>query len=295
MLSVTLGLGLAVAMTACGSNADGGDEEIEKLTMGFIPSQDADELADTAQPLADQLSEELGIEVEAELMMDFVGLIEAMRTQQVDIGFLNPFGFVQAEDRADAEVILKSERDGETSYLAQYSVPADSDIESIDDLVEQEGLVWAYADDLSTSGYLFPASQLRNMGVENLDNHFNRFTVGGHDNAMIALLDGQADFATTFEDGRDSVADEFPDVYDDIRVIGYTDPIPNDTISVRSDLPEEMKEDIKQAFLNFNDDEEMLEVLYDIYTWTGIAEATSEEYDIVRDVFEEFEDELTEE
>ncbi len=280
-------------MVACGSGS--GDGEQEELTMGFIPSQDASEIATTAEPLAEKLSEELGIEVKAEVMTDFVGLVEAMRTQQVDIGFLNPFGFVQAEDRADVEVILKAERDGETSYVAQYNVAADSDIESIEDLVEMEDLVWAYSDDLSTSGYLFPASQLRAMGVEDLENHFTRTTVGGHDNAMIAVLDGAADFATTFEDARDAVADEFPDVYDDIRVIGYTDPIPNDTISLRSDLSDELKEDIKQAFLSFNDDEEMLEVLHDIYTWTGIAEATSEEYDIVRDVFAEFEDELAEE
>lgn len=274
------------ALAACG------DDEVDEIIMGFIPSQDAGNIATTAEPLEEFLSEELGIPVRAEVMVDFSGLIEAMRTQQVDVGFLNPFGFVQAEDRADVEVLLKSIRHGDDFYVAQYTVPADSPIQTIDDLLEQEGLVWAYPDDLSTSGFLFPAKQLIDMGIDNLDNHFQRLSVGGHDNAMMQLIDGQADFATTFEDARDTLADEFPDIYDDLRVIGYTDAIPNDTISVRSELSDELKEDIKQAFLSLNDNEEMLAIMNEIYTWDGIAEAQSSDYDIVREVFAEFEDDL---
>lgn len=285
---------LTGTLAACGggNNNAADNEEIDTLVMGFIPSQDAGEIATTAEPLEEFLSEELGIEVQAEVMVDFSGLIEAMRTQQVDIGFLNPFGFVQAENRADVEVILKSVRHGEDSYVAQYTVPADSPIESIEDLLEEEGLVWAYADDLSTSGFLFPAKQLIDMGVDNLDNHFQRFSVGGHDNAIMQLIDGQADFATTFDDARDTLAGEFPDIYDDLRVIGYTDPIPNDTISVRSGMPEELKQDIVDAFMSLNDNEEMLAIMHEIYTWDGIVEADSEDYDIVREVFAEFEDDL---
>ncbi|WP_416150393.1 phosphate/phosphite/phosphonate ABC transporter substrate-binding protein [Salipaludibacillus sp. HK11] len=268
------------------------EEEIDKLVMGFIPSQDAGEIATTAEPLEEFLSAELGIEVQAEVMVDYSGLIEAMRTQQVDVGFLNPFGFVQAEDRAGVEVLLKSIRHGDDFYVAQYTVPADSHIESIEDLVAEEGLVWAYPDVLSTSGYLFPAKQLMDMGIENLDNHFEGLSVGGHDNAIMQLIDGQADFATTFDDARDTLAEEFPDIYDDLRVIGHTDPIPNDTISVRSELPESVKQGIIDVFMSLNDNEEMLEIMNEIYTWDGIAEAQSSDYDIVREVFAEFEDDL---
>ncbi len=290
-----------LALVACGQDGEGqqadqGDdndtEEVKELVMGFIPSQDAANIATTAEPLEEFLSEELGIPVRAEVMVDFSGLIEAMRTQKVDIGFLNPFGFVQAEDRADVEVILKSVRNGEESYVAQYTVPADSPIQSIEDIVETEGLVWAYADDLSTSGFLFPAKQLIDMGVEDLDAHFQRLSVGGHDNAMMQLIDGQADFATTFEDARDTLADEFEDVYDRLRVIGTTDPIPNDTISVRSELSDELKQQITDAFMSLNENEEMIDIMREIYTWDGVAVAESSDYDIVRDVFAQFEDDL---
>ena len=294
---------LAVVVAACGSDGaedtvqnDGESQEgeMETLSMGFIPSSDAGNIATTAEPLEEFLSEELGIEVKAEVMVDYSGLIEAMRTQQVDIGFLAPFSFVQAEERADVEVILKSIRNGSESYAAQYVVNADSDIEDIDDLVAQEDLVWAFPDTLSTSGYLFPAMQLKDKGVDDLENHFGQLSVGGHDNAITQVYDGQADFATTFDDARTTVEEDLPDVMDKVKIIGHTEDIPNDTISVRSELPDEMKKKVTEAFLSMNDNEEVLETMYEIYEWDGVAKASSEDYDIVREVYAEFEDQLNE-
>ncbi|GAA3716080.1 phosphate/phosphite/phosphonate ABC transporter substrate-binding protein [Salinicoccus jeotgali] len=294
---------LAVIVAACGSDGaedtaekdgEGQEGEVETLSMGFIPSSDAGNIATTAEPLEEFLSEELGIEVKAEVMVDYSGLIEAMRTQQVDIGFLAPFSFVQAEERADVEVILKSIRNGSESYAAQYVVNADSDIEDIDDLVATEDLVWAFPDTLSTSGYLFPAMQLKDKGVDDLENHFDQLSVGGHDNAITQVYDGQADFATTFDDARTTVEEDLPDVMDKVKIIGHTEDIPNDTISVRSELPDEMKKKVTEAFLSMNDNEEVLETMYEIYEWDGVAEASSEDYDIVREVYAEFEDQLNE-
>lgn len=287
-------LGLAVTTAASLQSVSAQDEEIETLTLGFIPSSDAGEIATTAEPLEEYLSEALGVEVVAEVMVDYTGLIEAMRTQQVDIGFLAPFSFVQGEERADVEVILKSVRHGSDSYVAQYVTHVDSGIDSLEDLVEAEGLVWAYPDVLSTSGYLFPAAQLTEMGVEDLDSHFDQIAVGGHDNAIIQVYDGQADFATTFDDARENVEEDLEDVMDQLQVIGTTDAIPNDTISVRSELSDEWKEKITEAFLAINDNEEVLQVMNEIYNWDGLAEAESEDYDIVREVFAMFEDDLTE-
>ena len=287
-------LGLAVTTAASIQSVSADDEEIETLTLGFIPSSDAGEIATTAEPLAEYLSEELGVEVIAEVMVDYTGLIEAMRTQQVDIGFLAPFSFVQGEERAGVEVILKSVRYGSESYVAQYVTHVDSGIDSLEDLVETEGLVWAYPDVLSTSGYLFPAAQLTDLGVEDLDSHFDQIAVGGHDNAIIQVYDGQADFATTFDDAREEVEDDLEDVMDQLQVIGTTEDIPNDTISVRSELSDEWKEKITEAFLAINDNEEVLQVMNEIYNWDGLAEATSEDYDVVREVFAMFEDDLTE-
>ncbi|TVP92139.1 phosphate/phosphite/phosphonate ABC transporter substrate-binding protein [Alkalibacterium sp.] len=289
---IITGLSAILVLGACGTDEGetNGSEEVDELVLGYFPSADVENMAASARPLEEYLSEQLDIPVSGQVMTDYTGLIEAMRNQNADIAFLPPFAFVQAEERANVEVILKAIRDGSDSYVAQYNVAADSDIDSIDDLVETDGLVWAFTDYTSTSGYLFPAQQMMDLGVADLESHFTTIDVGAHDAAILSVLDGQADFATTFEDARVRLEDEIPDIYEQIRVIGTTEEIPNATVSVRSELPEDLKERIQEVFLNMNDDMEMLEVLANVYNWEGFAPAETEDYDVVRDVYSEFEE-----
>ena len=56
------------------------------------------------QPLADYLSEALGIPVEGFVSSDYTALVTAMQTGQAQIAALPPFGLVQAVDTAGAEL-----------------------------------------------------------------------------------------------------------------------------------------------------------------------------------------------
>ncbi|PTM56483.1 phosphate/phosphite/phosphonate ABC transporter substrate-binding protein [Desmospora activa] len=291
LLSMLLSLALVVVLAACGQ-AGGDPANPDKLVMGFVPSQDSDKIADTVKPLADKLSEELGVEVEGRVMTNYSALIEAMGSNQVHIGFIPAFGYVLANDKHGVEVILKSERHGEDTYRAQYVVRADSGIKSLKDL---KGKTWAFADTNSTSGYLFPASQLMDeFKVKDVQAEFfgEAVQAGGHDNALITVYEGDADVATTFEDARDTLEQDYPDVKKKLKVIDYTDPIPNDTISVTKDLDKELVEKIRQAFLGFNDDKEMVNIMNEVYNWDAIREAKDEDYTIVRDTYKKFEDSI---
>lgn len=284
--------------TAGSGEADGADEAGEmpsELIMGFVPSSESDQIADTVEPLAERLSEELGIPVRGQVMTNYTGLVEAMGNDQVHIGFIPAFGYVLATDRyPQVEVILKSVRNGNGTYRAQYTVHADSDIESIEDL---EGKVWAYNDLASTSGYLFPAAQLvteYDVPVDGIESFFGgQVQTGSHDNALITVLEGGADVATTFEDAREIIEGDYPEAMEDLRVIGYTEEIPNDTISVLNTLPQELIDQIRDVFLSFNEDEDMIKILNDVYRWDAIEEASDDEYDIVRETYELFSDQVS--
>ncbi len=294
---------LILVLAACGDSdngdADGGDEESinpDELVMGFVPSQDSDEIADTVEPLADRLGEILERDVEPRTMTNYNALVEAMGSGQVHIGFIPAFGYVIANDDYDVEVILKSVRHGSDTYRAQYVVRSDSGIESLEDL---EGATWAYADATSTSGFLFPASQLMDRfeidSQSDLTSNWfgDTVQVGGHDTAAIAVYDGDADVATTFEDVRENLEEDYPDIFDELDVIDYTDDIPNDTISVIDELDDELVDEIREAFLSFNEDEEMIQVMNDVYTWDEITEAEHSEYEIVAETYERFSDSVS--
>lgn len=320
--SLLLVLALVLVLAACGSSNDpesnSGNEEAgnteannneesenagneaesegtrpETLVMGFVPSQDSDTIADTVEPLAKKLGEELGIEVKGEVMTNYNALVEAMGANQVHIGFIPAFGYVLANEQYGVEVILKSERYGSGTYKAQYIVRSDSGIETLADL---EGKIWAYGDATSTSGYLFPANQLmEEFDIETttaLENEFFSGSVqtGAHDNSAIEVYEGGADVATTFDDARTEIEEEYPDVMDKLTVLGYTDDIPNDTISVTKELDDAFVQEIRDTFLSFNDDEEMIAIMNEVYNWDAIIEATDDEYQVVKDTYNKFKD-----
>ncbi|WP_404432334.1 phosphate/phosphite/phosphonate ABC transporter substrate-binding protein [Sutcliffiella horikoshii] len=303
---------LAISLAACGSNNSGGEntnnnsgtdsatggEQItpEKIVMGFVPSQESDTIADTVEPLADRLGEELGVEVEGRVMTDYTALIEAMGSNEVHVGFIPAFGYVLANEQYGAEVILKSIRYGSGTYKAQYIVRADSGIESLADL---EGKIWAYPDAASTSGFLFPASQLMDefdiASAQDLQTSFFSDTLqsGGHDTAAIAVYEGDADVATTFDDVRTGLEEEYPDIMEKTKILGYTAEIPNDTISVTKELDDELVQKIKDTFLSFNEDEDMIKIMNEVYSWDEISEATDEEYKVVKETYEKFKDSIS--
>ncbi|MGN8645933.1 phosphate/phosphite/phosphonate ABC transporter substrate-binding protein [Gracilibacillus sp. HCP3S3_G5_1] len=264
----------------------------DQLIMGFVPSQDSDTIADTVEPLADRLSEELGIPVEGKVMTNYTALVEAMGTNEVQIGFIPAFAYVLANDKHDVEVILKSERYGSGTYVAQYIVSADSDFEELADL---EGAVWAYGDPSSTSGYLFPAAQIMDeFGVTDPQTEFfaEAYQTGGHDNSAIEVYEGRADVATTFDDVRENLEEEYPDIMEKTKILGYTEEIPNDTISVTKELSDDLVQNIKDAFLSFNEDDEMIQIMNDVYSWDAIIEAEDSEYDVVRSTYNKFGDNI---
>ena len=85
----------------------------DDLVFTLTPSQEAGGLIDTAQPLADALSERLGVEVTPQLPSDYAGVIIALDSGRAQIaGGLGPVQMVQAEDEAGADLILQSERFG---------------------------------------------------------------------------------------------------------------------------------------------------------------------------------------
>ena len=94
-----------------------------------------------------------------------------------------------ASELCGAEAALKSLRFGYTSYWSEFVVARDGTITSLEDL---EGLTWAYPEESSTAGYLIPLAMLTAAGVTPGD----AIAFGGHTEAVKAVYEGEADFAT---------------------------------------------------------------------------------------------------
>ncbi len=249
------------------------------LVLGFTPSAETEKIATTAKPLADILSKKVGIKIKTYLATDYTALIEALGSNKIDIAFLPPFGYVLAHEKYDVEIIAKAVREGKAYYRSQF-VARKGEVKSLNDL---KGKIWAYPDAASTSGYLFPKAYLIKNGIDPDKFFKDRIQTGSHDNAILAVYNKEADLATTFEGAENRLLKEYNDIRDKLEIIAYTDNIPNDGIVVRRNLDENLKQKLKQAFLNLNNDENAMKILKEVYGWDGITTAKDSDYNVVRE------------
>lgn len=290
-----LALLFIVLLSACGdkeenAKAEKDEEKLDKLSVQFVPSQNADTLEAKAKPLEKLLSDELDIPVEVSVSTDYNTIIEAMASEQVDVGFLPPTAYVLAKEKGAAEVLLQAQRYGVNddgspteelvdSYKSIFIVNKDSGIESVEDL---KGKKIGYQNVTSSAGFVWPAATLLEAGIHPLKD-VEPVTLKGHDQAIISLLNGDVDAAVTFQDVRNVVAKDYEDVFDKTRIIEFTEPIPNDTITVRSEIDGKMKKAITDAFIAIGKDEEGREIIREIYSHEGYVESKDSNFDIVRE------------
>lgn len=285
---------LGASLTACGTNTANNSNTSyipKELKVQFVPSQNAETLEAKTKPLEKLLGDQLGIPVHVTVSPDYNTIVEAMSSKQVDVGFLPPNAYVLAHDlRKSADLLLQAERygvDDETGkateekvnyYKSMILVRKDSDIKSLADL---KGKKFGWQDVTSSAGYVFPAAEMIAAGI-NPDTDVQGITIKGHDAAILALLNGQVDAVANFQDARNTVSKDIPDVFEQTRVLHFTAPIPNDTVSVRSDMSQEWRDKISQAFIAITEDPEGAQIIKDIYTHVGYTPGDDKNFDPVR-------------
>ncbi len=293
---------------ACGGAAepDAEDGKLPPLVLGLVPATEARQMIDNVDPLAAFLSAELGREIESFVPQDYTGLVEAMGSGRADIGMIPPFAAILGAQRYGIETILISLRKSSPTYHTQWMTTdpsmCDTPIENRDGLhfcdgaIEKvRGKLVGFTDPTSTSGYLFPALQLLDAGI-NPERDVQSVFVGGHDAAVIAVYNGDVEVSVSFDDARTWVRDLFPDAGEKVIVFNESAPIPNDGVTVRGDLDPELKEAIKAAFKKMTESEAHLpleeQTLYKIYEIDGFVDFEPGLHAPVVHAFEEMRDKI---
>jgi phosphonate transport system substrate-binding protein len=296
-----------VVAVACGGDEADVPAAKTPLVLGLVPSLEADKLVTRLEPLGEYLEAELGVPVRTFVPQDYTGLIEAMGSGRADIAMLPPFAAMLAQRRYGIEPLLISVRDGESAYRAQWMTtdaavcdtpPAPGPnglLRCEGSLAKVEGRRVAFTSPTSTSGYLFPALQLIEIGIDP-ETGVKPVFVGGHDAAVIAVLNGDVDFGVAYDDARTYILDEYPEVGERVIPFAFSPWIPNDGVQVRADLEPERKAAIARALLALAASEAALpreeRTLYRLYEIDGFEPYRPGLYEPVERAFQALRDKI---
>ena len=268
----------------CGQQAELGTKK-NPIKMYFVPSIEADKIITGGKEVADIIREKTGYHFHVAVPTSYASVIEAMGTEETDIAWLATYAYILANQKFDAEVALTVVRKGFDKYRGQFITRSDSNINTLEDI---GGKIIAYTDAASTSGYIYPSALLIEKGIQ----PEKYFFAGGHPQAVLAVYSGKADVGCAFwtpvnekdaHDARNTVIETYPDVMEKIKIIGFTEWIPNATVTFRKNFPPEMKEKIVEALLEFANDDKDRETLKDLLEIDNFIRASEKDYDSVRD------------
>lgn len=262
--------------------ADSGTAE-NPIKLFFVPSVDIKVIEDSSKKIKHFLEQDTGYKFEVSIPQSYVAVVEAFGTDRADVAALNSYGYFKAHTKYNVEARLMVLRHGSGTYQSQFIVKAGSPIKSLEDF---NGKKIAFVDPSSASGYLLPLKMLRDRKIKPGEIVFAM----KHDNVVSMVYNGQVDGGATFhtpahdgqiEDARRLVVTQYPDVADKVRVIQLSDPIPNDPIVFRHNLPESMKKKITDAFLKYVKTPEGNQAFRAIYGVDDLKPATDADYQSV--------------
>lgn len=250
--------------TGCGDQAKASNNKwgLEEFNFVLIPGEDTEKSVQLRDEMAQDLSKEIGVPVNIYRASDYNAAVEAMRTGSAQLALLGPFSYVTAVERSGAECVCVSATNGEKGYKSYFISRSDSGIKSLEDL---EGKTFAFADAASTSGNVVPCNEILNAfpekGLTFDDLHadgkyFKSSTYSGsHANSLQAVVQGNVDAAAVSSNTYDNQIEKGNVQEGELTVFYESPTIPGSPIAIKDDLPQELKDKVKEFLLNYDDEE----------------------------------------
>jgi phosphonate transport system substrate-binding protein len=236
--------------------------------MAAVPDENATGIEKRYEPFIQYLSKQLGVPVKLRIANDYAAVIEGQIAGNIHIAQYGPAAYARAYmNGAKIEPFgMQVNKDGSKGYYSVLWVKRDAPYQKLEDL---KGKNLGLVDPNSTSGNNVPRFAMNKMGIKPEGFFANVVYTGSHENAIIALQQGQIDGAFNWwNDDNESMLRrmERKDMakYGDFRMIFKSDQIVNSPVAMLTELPDDLKAEIKDAFFNVGkNDPEAFQVLTD--------------------------------
>jgi phosphonate transport system substrate-binding protein len=245
---------IAAGLVLAGLTAPLAAQEVKELNFGFISTESSANLAKSFEPLLKDMEKAIGIPVKPFFVGDYAGVIEGMRFKKVDIGWFGNKSAMEAVDRANGEVFVKTAKpDGSSGYYSLIVTNVDrSDINNLKDVLDcSKGYNFGNGDPNSTSGFLVPGYYVFALNGVDPTKCYKRVVTSNHEGNLLAVANKQIDFATNNTENMTRLQQTRPAEAAKIKEVWRSPMIAGDPIVWRKDLPADLKAKIYTFFMTY--------------------------------------------
>lgn len=265
------------------------------IVITFVPSGDTGRIARAGNAIADCLSKMTGLSYKIEVGTSFAASIEAMGANKAQVGFLNTFSVLLAQQKYGIIPALAVLRKYNTNpvdpdkdqkdqlvpfYKGQFIANKASGIKTLADL---KGKTFCFVDPNSTSGYIIPRIILKANGIDPDKDFKATQNAGSHDNVGIAVYKGDCDAGVSYidvlTDKGAKLYEKYPDITEKVSYIAVTDRIPSDGVQYVKDLDPKIQAATTDGLLAMAADPGGNAILRLLYTIDGFQKVDAKFYD----------------
>lgn len=247
---------IAVLLSACGPAPGAGAPKAPpartELVFSILSAEDQATTEPQWAPLIQDLSRAVGVPVRPFFASNYTALIEAMRADQVQLGWFSALPALQAVNRANAEVVGRFNNDVPGGgYRAVLIVRRGSGITLDQVLACGRRHSFGIGDAQSTSGTLAPVTYLFAPRGLTPSTCFSVVRSASHQANFFAVANGVVDVATnnTIEIVR--ATRENPALAANVEVIWRSPLLPESSVVVRRDVDPALRARIARFFLTY--------------------------------------------
>jgi phosphonate transport system substrate-binding protein len=226
-----------------------------EVVVALKPDKDPEKMFSERTALAEALGAALGRPVKVIIPLSSAVIVEGLSNGSIDLGYLSATDMVNARKTNAADVLLVGEIDGERHYESLWISLADKPYSSIADLRDKP---IAFASRTSTSGYLIPLLDLKNVGListkpEDLFGEGNVWYGTGYMSAVERVLAGEAEAAAVSDYVFEKDKHLTPEQKARLKVVDSQGPVPTHVLAISKRLSPDARQQLLKAVQDFSE------------------------------------------
>lgn len=224
---------------------------LSEIRIGVLPDANNKELEKRYRPLLQYLSSETGMKFKLLIPESYQMLGNYFASKRIDMAWFGGVSFVKAHTKHKAQALVV--RDVDLRFTSLFLVKADHPAKTIFDL---KGQTLGFGSDLSTSGHIMPRHFMSKVGI-NADTFFSKILFSGkHDTTAHWVRDGKVAMGVANSEIIRSMFAQGVLKKEEVRILWETPPYTDYVWAVQETIPDRLRTQIRDAFLNLSTDNE---------------------------------------